>query len=66
MPKTKRNEAHWDVKTAWKEAKAEFRRMTPKEKTQTFVDAGILTSKGKVAKPYAVVFARRATSSTKS
>lgn len=41
---------------AWKRAKARLDKMTKEESLQTFVDAGILTEKGNVRKPYKGVF----------
>jgi hypothetical protein len=41
-----------DVVALWKRVSAKFDAMTPKEKAQTYVTAGILTKKGNVRKPY--------------
>ena len=41
-----------DVAALWKRVSAKFQAMTPEEKRQTYVDAGILTKKGNVCKRY--------------
>ena len=41
-----------DVVATWKKISADLKAMTPEQKTQTLVDAGILTKKGNVRKPY--------------
>jgi hypothetical protein len=40
------------VEAAWERFKKRFDIMTDEEKLQTFVDAGILTKKGRLTKPY--------------
>ena len=48
-----RNSAHPDdVVAQWKRVSTKFQAMTPEEKRQTFVSAGILTKSGKVHKRY--------------
>ena len=41
-----------DVVATWKKISADLKAMTPEQKTQTLVAAGILTKKGNVRKPY--------------
>jgi hypothetical protein len=41
-----------DVGAAWERAKKRWDKMDQVEKLQTFVDAGILTKKGNLTKPY--------------
>lgn len=41
-----------DLLSAWKQAKTRIDAMTTEERTQTLVQAGILTSKGNLRKPY--------------
>lgn len=41
-----------DVAAVWKKIFADLKAMTPAQKAQTLVDAGILTAKGNVRKPY--------------
>lgn len=41
-----------DIRAAWDRFEKRLDKMTREEKLQTFVDAGILTKKGKLTKPY--------------
>jgi len=41
-----------DVVATWKRISADLKAMTPKQKAETLVSAGILTQKGNVRKPY--------------
>lgn len=41
-----------DIRAAWDRFEKRLDKMTREEKLQTFVDAGILTKKGKPTKPY--------------
>lgn len=41
-----------DVAAVWKKISEDLKVMTPAQKAQTLVNAGILTSKGNVRKPY--------------
>jgi hypothetical protein len=45
-----------DVGAAWERAKKRWDKMDQVEKLQTFVDAGILTKKGNLTKPYKGAF----------
>lgn len=52
MGKDASKKAAFDVTKAWKQVAKKLHGMTPKERTQTLVDAGILTRSGAVAAPY--------------
>ncbi len=52
MNKGKPGTNTFDVTRAWKQTEKALHAMTPQEKKQTFVKAGILTKSGKIAKPY--------------
>lgn len=41
-----------DIRAAWDRFEKRLDKMTREEKLQTFVNAGILTKKGKLTKPY--------------
>ena len=41
-----------DIAAQWARVSAKFQAMTPEEKRQTYIDAGILTKKGNVCKRY--------------
>lgn len=45
-----------DIEQGWVKVGKRLDKMTPEEKLQTFVDAGILTKKRNVRKPYRGVF----------
>jgi len=45
-----------DPRILWEEASARLDAMTPEERKQTFVDAGILTPKGRLTKPHRDAF----------
>lgn len=47
-----------DITIAWERAKKRLDQMNEEEIKQTFVDAGILTKKGNLTKPYRGVFVR--------
>lgn len=47
-----------DVEAAWERFEKRLDRMTREEKLQTFVDAGILTKKGNLTKPYRGTFVK--------
>lgn len=47
-----------DITAAWERAKKRLDRMTKEETLQTFVNAGILTKKGNLTKPYRGVFVK--------
>ena len=47
-----------DVGAAWERAKKRWDKMDQGEKLQTFVDAGILTKKGNLTKPYKGAFVK--------
>jgi hypothetical protein len=51
-----------DPRILWKEAEYSFDRMSPVEKAQTLVTAGLFTAKLKPRKEYRSLFRRRATS----
>jgi hypothetical protein len=44
-----------DLLSAWKQAKSRLDAMSTQERTQTLVQAGILTSKGNLRQPYKVL-----------
>jgi hypothetical protein len=54
----------FDVRAAWKRVERKLDSMTKEERLATLVDAGILTPKGNVRKPYQRLFASRATKPT--
>lgn len=45
-----------DITVAWERAKKRLAKMNKDEIKQTFVDAGIITKKGNLTKPYRGVF----------
>lgn len=47
-----------DITVAWERAKKRLEKMNKDEIQQTFVDAGILTKKGNLTKPYRGVFVK--------
>ncbi len=47
-----------DITVAWERAKKRLAKMNKDEIQQTFVDAGILTKKGNLTKPYRGVFVK--------
>jgi hypothetical protein len=47
-----------DVEAAWERAKKRWDKMDRDERLQTFVDAGILTKKGNLTKPYRGTFVK--------
>ena len=47
-----------DVEAAWERAKKRWDKMDQDERLQTFVDAGILTKKGNLTKPYRGTFVK--------
>lgn len=49
-----------DVEAAWVRAKKRWDRMDSEERLQTFVDAGILTKKSNLTKPYRGAFVKTA------
>jgi hypothetical protein len=53
---SKTSETTDPYQAAWKRAKARLDKMTKEESLQIFVNAGILTEKGNVRKPYRGVF----------
>jgi hypothetical protein len=44
-----------DLLSAWKQAKSRLDAMTLEERTETLVQAGILTAKGNLREPYKVL-----------
>jgi DNA/RNA endonuclease G (NUC1) len=46
----------FDIRRAWNQTEKALRRMSREERGQTLVNAGILTAKGAVTKPYAGLF----------
>jgi hypothetical protein len=41
-----------DIRDAWKQASGKFRRLNAQGRLKIFVNAGVLTAKGNVRKPY--------------